>query len=469
MKNKQGIGKISQKGAILITLVVSLVIMAVIGSGMLYFSSTSSYGELLANRQERAYDIGESGANYALQQFLNPPTSKAYDGTSPGPFETMITVLLKLPNGQLSGDKFEVQTSYKSKDGKDWLVIKSRGTVGSGWLKTCQMVTKEIEKTKAVPPGIPPTATDSSGVDLGFDSNSTTQTDGNPLDSTWELATGTTTDEAYVNASGDLEFKTRAAAIVLNTDVVSLCKAWVSNGNLSSYFLQVKIMNIKTNPAYYMHGLSFRVQDIAASNSYGLSFYKHDNKKYKGDWCANLDWCEYDSTPQKIVNDGKIYAILWKRVNGVASLLAFAQMKTDTYSYDVTNTAGTELIPWSTLLIRVNERSDGNHLKAYVQSPSPDGSYDLDTINWNISSFKQITWTGTCNASSCSLTSPFTEVIDTKFSSTNLCTCPSEDTCTANRPEIGIHAFYDDEGAGSQLFGDFAMAVQGTSGGGSQY
>jgi len=137
MKNKQRIGKISQKGAILITLVVSLVIMAVIGSGMLYFSSTSSYGELLANRQERAYYIGESGANYALQQFLNPPTSKAYDGTSPGPFETMITVLLKLPNGQLSGDKFEVQTSYKSKDGKDWLVIKSRGTVGSGCLITC--------------------------------------------------------------------------------------------------------------------------------------------------------------------------------------------------------------------------------------------------------------------------------------------------------------------------------------------
>jgi len=444
----------SQKGAILITLIVTLVIMAVIASGMLYFSSTSSYGELLANRQERAYYIGESGANYALQQYLDP-TVKPNVTNRPFPAPETFT---------LGNDQFTVKTYDKQEGDSTHLIIESTGIIGSGWLTTRQLVVKDIVKATAVPPGIPPTTTDSSNVPLGFDANTDTN-----LDITWELATGTTTDEAYVNDSGDLEFKTREAVIVLNTDVVSLCKAWVNNGNFSSYFLQVKIKNNKTSPAYYMHGLSFRVQDIAASNSYGLSFYKHDNKKYKGDWCANLDWCEYDSDPQKIVNNGKIYAILWKRVNGVASLLAFAQMKTDTLSYGVTNTDGTELIPWSTLLIRVNERSDGNHLKAYVQSPSPEGSYDLGNITWNISSFKQITWAGTCNASSCNFTSPFTEVIDSTFSSENLCTCSSEDNCTANRPEIGIHAFYDDEGEGAQLFDDFAMAVQGASSGGSQY
>lgn len=446
----------NQRGAVLITLIVTVVISAVIAAGILYFSSASSHGELLANRQQRAYYLGESGANYALQLFVANPVAN-------GPFPSPVTFAA-------GSDRFVVRTYDKPGDSSH-LIIESTGIVGTGWLRTRQTVTKDIVKATATPPGIPPTATDASGVPLGFDANETTQPDGvNKLDNSWKLATGTTTDEAYVNRRGDLEFKARDAAIVLNADVISLCDAWVNNGYLSSYFLQVKINNIKTNPAFFMHGISLRVQDIAVSNSYGLSFYKHDNKKFKESWCANLDWCEYDSFPQKLVNNGKIYAILWKRVNGVASLLAYAPMKTDAFSYNVTNADGTELVPWSTLLIRINERDDGNHLKAYVQSPSPYGSYDPGTTNWNMSGFKQIAWTGTCNASSCySFPAPLTEIVDTTFSSANLCTCPSEDSCTANRPEIGIHAFYDDEGAGTQLFDDFAMAVQGTRSGGCQY
>ncbi len=445
-----------QRGAVLITLIVAMVITALAGSAMLYYSTTSAYGELFANRQERAYYVAESGANYALREFV---LNKVTNG--PFPAATEFTV---------GNDKFVVKTYDKPTDSTH-LIIESTGIVGSGWLTTRQLVTRDILKTTATPPGIPPITTDTSGVPLGFNANGTTQPDGNPLDSTWTLATGTTTDEAYVNDNGDLEFKTREAAIVLNADIVSLCNAWVNNGNYSSYFLQVKIKNNKNSDKYYMHGISFRVKDIAAKNSYGLSFYKHDNQKYKEDWCANLDWCENDSFPKKVVNNGKIYAILWKRVNGVASLLAYTQMKTDTFSYGVTNADGTELIDWSTLLIRVNERSDGNHLKAYVQSIPTNGTYPQGTVHWNISSFKQITWTGTCNASSCSSTTPFTEVIDTdtRFSSSNLCTCSAVDTCIANRPEIGIHAFYDNDGKGAQLFDDFSMAVQGTSGGGSQY
>lgn len=448
--NKMKAEKLSQKGAVLITLIVAMVITALAGSAMLYYSTTSAYGELFANRQQRAYYVAESGANYALQKF-------AINKVTNGPFPT--------PTEFTSGnDKFIIKTYDKPEDSTH-LIIESTGIVGSGWLTTRQLVTRDILKTTATPPGIPPISTDASGVPLGFDANNTYQPDGtNPLDSTWTLATGTTTDEAYVNVNGYLEFKTREAAIVLNADLVSLCNAWMNNGNLSSYFLQVKIKNNKNSDAYYMHGISFRVKDISAKNSYGLSFYKHDNKKYKGDWCANLDWCEYDSIPQKVVNNGKIYAILWKRVNGVASLLAYAQMKTDTFSYGVTNTDGTELIAWSTLLIRVNERSDGNHLKAYVQSIPTSGTYPQGTVHWNISSFKQITWTWTCNTASCSSTTPFTEVIDRTFLSTDFCTGN-----TQKWPEIGIHAFYDNDGSGAQLFDDFSMAVQGTTGGGSQY
>jgi hypothetical protein len=77
------------------------------------------------------------------------------------------------------------------------------------------------------------------------------------------------------------------------------------------------------------------------NNSYGISFYKHANKKFKKNWCEKLDRCEYDSFPEKIVNNGKIHVILWKRGNGLASLLVFAYIKTDTFSYHVANPDGT--------------------------------------------------------------------------------------------------------------------------------
>lgn len=435
----------SQRGALLVTLIVAMVVIAMAGSAMLYFSSTSSYGEFLANRQERAYYVAESGANYALQQFV---LNKVANG--PFPTATEFTI---------GNDKFIVKTYDKPNDNTH-LIIESTGIVESGWLTTRQLVTRDIVKETATAPGIPPVTTDSSGVPIGFDTNTNQE-----LDVTWTLTPDTSESEAYVNDSGDLVFKTTQASIVLNTAIVDLCDGWVNSGYLSSYFLQVKINNAQTNPALFMHGLSFRVQDAAGKNSYGLSFYKHDDKKYKVAWCANLSWCEYDQFPTYVWNKGKIYAVLWKNINGTYTLLAAAEMNS---TYGVTSTDGSELSNWSTLLIRVNERSDGNHLKAYVQRPS---IYPLNTIYWNLSSFKLITWTWLDN-SVVTQGSTSTEVIDNKYTSEGLCTCPttgSSTGCTANRPEVGIHAFYDDMGSATQLFDDFSLAVQGTSGGGSQY
>jgi len=41
------------------------------------------------------------------------------------------------------------------------------------------------------------------------------------------------------------------------------------------------------------------------NNPYGISFYKHANKKFKENWCEKLDWCKYNSFPEKIVNNAK--------------------------------------------------------------------------------------------------------------------------------------------------------------------
>jgi hypothetical protein len=426
----------NQRGAILITLIVSLVLMAVLGSGMLYFSTTSSYGELFANRQERAYYIGESGANYALQKFITTPVAN-------GPFPTLTTFTLS--NGQ-----FAVKTYDKPGD-TTHLIIESTGIVESGWLTTRQLVTRNIVKATAAPPGMPPTTTDTSGVPIGFDANATTQPDAsNKLDNSWTVVPIPHT--SYSIEGGDLLFKGTEAVINLNPVNVNLCEEWASNGNLSSYFLQVKIKN-SSNPQHFLVGLSFRVRNTSAtSDSYGFSFYRYDPANN-----CNRDWCNNTYGIQRNLKaNNKVYAVLWKRVSNQYTVLAYAEMVS---SYGVASNG--DLLTWPTLLIRVNERSDGNHLKAYVKAPAVPAT---GSINWSISSFEPVLWTATCTLNSCTSTTPFTEVVDNTFSSSGFCT-----GTTQNRPEIGVHGFYDTDCNKCQFFDDFGASVQGTSGGGIQY
>lgn len=424
-------GKKNPKGSILITLIVAIVIIALAGSTMVYFSSTSLYGELFANRQERAYLIAESGANYALQQFV---LNKVSNG--PFPAATEFTV---------GSDKFIVRTYNKSTDSTH-LIIESTGIVGSGWLTTRQLVYRDIVKATATAPGVAPVTTDSSGVPLGFDANNNTQ-----LDVTWIEVPNPNTQGVSISG-GDLLFKGTEAAINLNPSNISLCEAWVSNGNLSSYFLQVKIKN-SSNPQHFQVGLSFRVQDnTVSSNSYGLSFFRYDTSNN-----CNRDWCNNSYGIQRNLKaDSKVYAVLWKKISNQYTILAYAEMAS---SYGVASYGN--LMEWPTLLIRINERADGNHIKAYIKVPSTPAT---GNINWIISSFTPIVWTGKCTLSSCTSSTPFTEIVDTTFPSTGFCTGNIQ-----NRPEIGVHAYYDKQCESCQFFDDFAASVQGTSGGGNQY
>jgi len=397
MKNIIAYAKRNQRGAILITLIVAIVIIGLSGIAMLHFSTTSSYGELIANRQQRAYYIGEAGANHAQQIFS---MNKVTNGPFPSPTEFT-----------LGNDKFIVHTFDKPTDATH-LIIKSTGIVGSGWLTTRQLITRDIVKETAVPPGMPPIITDPSGVPIGFDTDSNTK-----LDTAWTLTPSTDTKDVEIY-DGSLMFEnTKDGSIVLNKNVVNLCDAWVNNGYLSSYFLQVKITNASSNPKYFIHGLSFRVQDDAALSSYGISFYRHNGTNCNDPWCAETVGIRDNIS---LTKDGKIYVVLWKKVNGTYAVLASAWMDA---TYGVVAADG-DLKDWSTLVIRVNERSDGNHIKAYIQS---EPAYPRGTVYWNVSSFKLVTWTWP---------STKTEVIDNTFPSAGLCTCTAEGTCTANRPKF---------------------------------
>jgi len=442
----------NQKGAVLITLIVSMVIMAFAASGMLYFSTTSSFCELLANRQERAYYVGEAGVNYAIQQYLLCKQTTCSADTSVGPFKDKTTFFLKGPDGQPNGDQFEVQTSYKYKESNHMLIIQSTGTVGSGWLTTRQLITKEIDKKLAVPPGMAPQQADSSGVPIGFDANATTQPNTtNPLDNTWTPVVIPQT--SYTIVDGNLEFQGTEAVINLNPSNVNLCEAWASNGNDGnrlSYFLQVKIQN-SSNPQHFLVGLSFRVKDnTATSDSYGFSLFRYDTSN---NCPSSTDWCQNTyGVQQTLKGNNKVYAVLWKRVNNRYTVLAYAEMVS---SYGVASNG--DLSIWPTLLVRVTEKADGNYIKAYVKPPTVPATGYTD---WLISNFKPVIWTY--------YTAPSTntEIFDNTslFLSSGFCT-----GTTQNRPEVGVHGFYDRSCNKCQFFDDFGASVMGTGGGGSQW
>ncbi|MCG6535325.1 MAG: hypothetical protein L7F78_11685, partial [Syntrophales bacterium LBB04] len=56
-----------QKGAILVTLVIAMTLMAVLGAGIYSLTTSSSIGELLANQNDNAYDLARAGIRYDIQ------------------------------------------------------------------------------------------------------------------------------------------------------------------------------------------------------------------------------------------------------------------------------------------------------------------------------------------------------------------------------------------------------------------
>ena len=63
---KEGSPPIGQEGSILVGLIITMTLIAVLSSSLVYVTTTSSFGELFANRQARAYYLAESGGRYAI-------------------------------------------------------------------------------------------------------------------------------------------------------------------------------------------------------------------------------------------------------------------------------------------------------------------------------------------------------------------------------------------------------------------
>lgn len=127
-------------GSILINLIVIITIVAVLGAGMLYLTTTSTYASLFPNSQARAYYLAEAGIAHAQQllaQNINNPSF--YPGGKKG-IDPPVTYTLA------NGDRF-ILTSYDFNNGgtpdPTRVVVEAVGVVHAGsWMESKKKVTK---------------------------------------------------------------------------------------------------------------------------------------------------------------------------------------------------------------------------------------------------------------------------------------------------------------------------------------
>lgn len=109
-----------------------MTVVAVLSAALVYFTTTSTFSEFFANRQERAYYMAESGARYAIPQIKADPVQAATD--LHGKTFTMI-----------NGDKFLLLINTTDPSAT---YLESEGIVHEGdWLEARAKITYRIPKT----------------------------------------------------------------------------------------------------------------------------------------------------------------------------------------------------------------------------------------------------------------------------------------------------------------------------------
>jgi hypothetical protein len=148
-------GGTGQRGALLLSLIVGMVVAGLLGAGMIYFTTTSTYGELFANRQARAYYVAEAGGQMAIKLLDENKTNTTYlppNGT------------YKLGANGIDGE-FEMSSENDTSD-PDMPRVKvvSTGIVHRGtWLEARKTITFKIPRSN-------PTAALDGTTDISFDS-----------------------------------------------------------------------------------------------------------------------------------------------------------------------------------------------------------------------------------------------------------------------------------------------------------
>lgn len=260
-----------QKGSILLGLIITMVVMASLGAGMVYLTTTSTFQELFANNHARAYYSAESGGRYAL--------AKIRDAYAQATTTARDAILATIPGTYYNGTAASNQgnfviSSLTTAGGTGTpatISFSSIGTVSSGFLQARRQINYSIQPANQSAggtggtgnPGPPPEQ-----FGAGW-SPSTSNLDAGAIGSTGEYHgsdPGDTTgrfriiDNAVCLTSVGLVDR---FYLVYDPAKYNFLSQWTTQGNSLSYDNQVKIKSTSTN---MFAGLSFRVNPVSGQD-----------------------------------------------------------------------------------------------------------------------------------------------------------------------------------------------------------
>lgn len=471
----------TEGGSILIGLIVTMVVMAFLGAGMVYMTTTSTYSELFFNRHAAASSVAESGGRYAMSVIRD---AYATD-------KSKLNDVKNLTFTMSDGSTFFITDWQQDGANPETVTFSSIGTVGTGFLQAKRQIKFSIQPANqsggggaSNTPALPREASDfdvpKQDLDIYY----------SPVD----MSEVDIKDNPIVDSDRTLNLKSDNYTMGLRwystLSLAQLDAIRAANGGLLSYGVQVKIYNYDeyTNQAslYNMIGISFRLDDrndanIAddIDNMYGLSFVKLTKPESNSgpvwnqapDWYKNFiypnsAWDDFSSSPTD-EKSGKWFIVLWKRVNS-GSNSSYQPIKhqklTSSDSVCHTGTANycTLLKPWSTLMVYVKEQSSGtNHITAYFASTNtyPRSTASLQrAVQWADANttgtvFTAVSWPGTSGS-----TDPITNakiVQDSTLTTLNYENYNIGDTSQTKAREIGLHIFCTSTSAMNVFYDNF--------------
>lgn len=239
-----------QKGSILIGLIITMVIMASLGAGMLYVTTTSTFQELFANNNARAYYAAESGGRHALAEIR-----RAYSQSTTALRDS---ILATIPGTYTLGnsDSFVISSPLTPTGNPQTITFTSTGTVNSGFLQAKRLLSYNI--TPANPNGLGGTVVGPTGP-INFSSYPPT------VPSEPKLVIKTLDGGFGVDVNTSSGGASKIPLVLYNS-------FWSYTGD---YDIQLKVA-ADGNPGTWHMGLFFNLKanGTAMPYGYGLTFYK---------------------------------------------------------------------------------------------------------------------------------------------------------------------------------------------------
>lgn len=474
-----------QRGSILIGIIVTMVVMAVLGTGMLYLTTTSTFNELIYGSHSEAYFVAESGGRYAKAVIRD---AYANDKTKLNTINANQVFTLS------NGNSFQIRDWVLQSGNPDTITFSSIGVVGSGFMKAERLIAYRVQPANQTggggytdAPALPPAVS-------GFNKPS------GGSDAAWlgQYFTPTANNETkifHINGNGALNLAAECYTMGLkwyaNTSIAQFDTIRTANDGLLSYKVQVKIyVPVSSLGLYNILGISFRLDDgdnssIVKDNMYGLSFVKitkpaiirnSDPVWYKEKIYTNNSWDVFSTGSAA----DKWFVVLWKRTGvidgdgcgtGTYTPLAYkALTRSDGACLIGDSTSCSVMKLWPTLYLSVEEKKASNsdpysyplntiynEIKCYLPNYTRSASPTWDDTNL-------ISWT-TVTGSAIPSAAGNSVVADSSLTTKNYNSYTS--TTNPKAAEIGLHIFSDSNAARVIFYDNFFIDLSPSISGGS--